>query len=155
MHFQAQRASETMSSRSQTGIWAHCLEMYQKCLTLHKSTKHSKSAGNSNSSNSFLHFLFRKPISDYLWYTRIELIFHTRFFLSVSIQFGRDFRDRIGVTISLFRKGVRFKEVQYTFFAFFLCFCSSRVIGRFFPLLAFTSVYFPLRWPLVLFWWHF
>ena len=102
-----------------------------------------------------LHFLFRKPISDYLWYTRIELIFHTRFFLSVSIQFGRDFRDRIGVTISLFRKGVRFKEVQYTFFAFFLCFCSSRVIGRFFPLLAFTSVYFPLRWPLVLFWWHF
>ena len=103
------------------------------------------------------HFLFNivRPGSSFNW-------FFILVFLSGSIQFGRDFRDRIGVTISLFPEGGSFQGSPiHSFFLLFsllLQLQCSRVFvvwsGAFFPL-AFTSVYFPLRWPLLLFSWHF
>ena len=55
-------------------------------------------------------------ISDYLCCIQVELIFHTGF-LSVSIQFGADLRDRIGVTQSLlFPEGGSFQGSPIHFF---------------------------------------
>ena len=62
-------------------------------------------------------------ISNYLCCIQVELIFHTGF-LSVSIQFGADLRDRIGVTQSLlFPEGGSFQGSPIHFFSpFFLAF---------------------------------